>query len=267
MSALLALTGHSLRRRRWFIVAECAVLFVFQLVAVAAAGEVQRSNGFDAFSVLLPSFMREWASVMMASYGALSLVGYSHPIVMLLLVATAISIATELVEETETRFVDLTMSRPVPRATPVNRSMLVIALVVAMGVGSMLLGTGAGLTLLRPDNAPLPAARTIASLAGGLSLVVLAWGALALAISALSVRRAAAGGVAGLLAATMFILALLGEFWSVAAPWALVSPFDYFQASRIVGGAGLHLRDVAVLLGFATAGFVTAHIAYRRRDL
>lgn len=267
MKALLALVAHSLYRRRWLLLAECVVLVLFQVLAIAAAGEVQRSNGFGAFAVLMPAFMREWAGVMMSSFGALALVPYSHPIVILLLVATAITIATELTEEAETRFVDIVMARPVARVTPVTRSALVLLIAAVCCVGSMLLGTWIGMATLKPDDATGPALTTVLSLAAGLVMVVLAWGSIALTIASLSVRRSSAGGIAGILAAAMFIVALLGEFWNAAKPWAHVSPFWYHRASPIIAGGSLPWADIGVLAVIALTGFVVARISYARRDL
>lgn len=267
MNSLLALSAHSLYRRRWILVAECVVLCLFQVLAVAGARSVESAGGFGAFSMLLPSFMQQWAGVMMSSFSALSLIGYSHPVVILLLVATAITIATEVVEEAETRFVDLVMARPVARSTPVNRSIVVLVVATSAALASMMLGTAIGMAVLKPEAAAAPSARTVASLAASLGLVVLAWGAIALAIASASTRRATAAGIAGLLAATMFILALLGEFWKAAEPYAVISPFWYLDASAVVGGAGLSLNDALVLTAIAAAGFALAHAAYARRDL
>ena len=204
---------------------------------------------------------------MMSSFGAMALLGYSHPIVVLLLVATAITIATEAAEETETRFVDLVMARPIARGTPINRSLVVLVIALGAALASMMFGTVVGIAVLKPEAAVAPSPRTVASLAAGLGLVVLAWGAIALAIASTSTRRATAGGVTGLLAAAMFILALLAEFWDAAAPYALASPFHYNEASRIVGGGALQWSDVAVLAGIVVAGFIAARIGYAQRDL
>jgi ABC-type transport system involved in multi-copper enzyme maturation permease subunit len=267
VKALLALVGHSLHRWRWFLLAECVVLFLFQILLVEGARALEAAGGFSAFSLLLPQFLQEWAGVMMSSFRGLALLGYAHPVVLLLLVATAITIGTEVVEETETRFVDLVMARPLPRRTPVNRSILVLLIAVAATTASMLLGTWFGLAFLKPAEVAGPAWRLVASLAAGLALVVCAWGGIALAIATLSTRRATAGGVAALLAAASFILAILGGIWDGAAPFARISPFWYYDASEIIGGGGTPWGDFGVLAAITVAGCTVAHLVYGRRDL
>jgi ABC-type transport system involved in multi-copper enzyme maturation permease subunit len=267
VKALAAFVAHSLYRKRWLLLAELIGLFVFQVLFVAGARTIDDAGGLAAISLLLPQFMQEWAGVMMSSFRGLALLGYSHPIVVFLLVATAIVIATEIVEETESRFVDLVMARPLPRSTPVNRSIIVLVLVVAAAVATMMLGTWIGLKLLAPQNAALPSWRLVGSLAAGLAMAVLAWGGIALAIASVSTRRANAAGTAGLLAVGMFVLALLGEFWAAAAPYAQVSPFSYHESTELIAGGALRWADVGVLAGIAVTGWIVAHMAYARRDL
>lgn len=267
MTPLATLVRHSLRRRRWLLLAEGVLLCLFQVFAAAAAGDVHDSNGFAAFALILPSFMREWVSVMMSSFASLSLVGFSHPIVLLLLVGTAINIATEPVDEAESRFVDVVMARPVPRGTPIDRSMIVIVVAALVGIASLALGTWIGMTTMRPADAQAPSVRTVASLATGLGMVVLAWGGITLAIAAMSVRRASAGAIAGVLTAAMFILALLGDFWTAARPLAHISPFWYHRASTLVAGGSMNWSNVAILAAITMLAYITARITYTQRDL
>lgn len=267
MIALRTLVAHSLYRRRWLLLSACVLLCADQVFNVAMARSVYNSGDFSVLTALLPNFLREWAGVMMSSFSGLALFGYSHPVVLMFLVVAAISVTTEPAEEIEARFVDVVMARPVPRATVVNRSIVVLVVAMAWCLASMALGSWIGLSLFKPANAPPVEWRMVWLLAGGLGLVVLSWGAIGLAIAAASKRRATALGVSCLLAAAMFILAVLGQFWDAARPYARVSPFYYHEASRIIAGGSLLASDVAVLGAIALAMFAIAHVTYGRRDL
>jgi hypothetical protein len=267
MSGLVTLVRHSLRRRRTFLLVAYGVLFAFQLLIIAAARSLEQSGKFSALGSLLPTFMQQWAGVMVSSFRGLVLLGYTHPIVVLFLIAIATTIATECAEEAELKFVDVIMARPLARSVAINRSIVVLTVVIGAAVACMILGTRTGLALMKPESVASPALRTTLSVAAELALVIFAWGGIALAISSVSTRRASAAGASGLVAVAMFVLAILAGFWDKAAPYAHVSPFYYYHPSQVIGGAALRVSDIAVLVGFGVVGCVVAHIVYAKRDL
>ncbi|HYU27336.1 MAG TPA: ABC transporter permease subunit [Thermoanaerobaculia bacterium] len=261
---IATLVAHSLRRRRGFLATTVVVMCGFQFFVILAARSIFRSGGFQQLQTMMPSSL---AKMMTASFQGLVLFGYSHPLVELFLMAVAISIGTELAAEIESKFVDLLMARPLRRTVVVGRSLAVLLVATLLAVGSMMTGTALGLHFLAPEGTELPPARVVVSLAANLTLLVLAWGGIALMFASFARRRATAAAVCGFLAFSMFVLDWVGRLWETVRPLSRLSPFHYFSPFAMIGGQPLERADVAALAGIFIATSAVAAMIYARRDL
>jgi ABC-type transport system involved in multi-copper enzyme maturation permease subunit len=267
MSALATLVAHSLCRRRGFLATTALVMCCFQLFIITAARSVFRSGGFEQLQTLMPNFLEQWTNMMAASFQGFVLFGYSHPLVELFLIAVAISIGTEPAMEIESKFVDLLMARPVRRAAVVARTLAVLLTATLVAVVSMLAGTAAGLRFIAPAGAAPPPARVVVSLAANLTLLVLAWGGIALMFASFARRRATAAAVCGFLAFSMFVLDWVGRLWETVRPLSRLSPFHYFSPFSMIGGQPLDRVDLLALAAIFAATSIVANAIYARRDL
>lgn len=267
MSAYRTLVAHTLRRRRPLLLAVCLVLAAFQVFMILVARGLERSGAFQQLGSLMPDFIQQWTNMSGLSFRGLVSFGYSHPVVLLCLIATVVSIGTEPAVEVETRFVDLLLARPVPRVASVLRSATVIVLATGAAIGSMLAGTWVGLAALAPPSASVPPAAVVLALAANLGAVVIAWGGIAVAISSVSRRGSTAAAATGFLVFATFVLDYVGRFWEPAFGASRLSPFHYFSPFPLIGGLPLPLSDVAVLLGLAVVATGVAALAYASRDL
>jgi ABC-type transport system involved in multi-copper enzyme maturation permease subunit len=267
MSAFVALAGHSLRRRRGLLVALALVLIVFQVLMVLTAKNYEESGGFRAMAALMPQFIAQLTNMMAVTFAGFVLFGYSHPILQFFLIAMAISIGTEPVAEIETRFVDLMMSRPLRRMTILARTVVVLLTAILLAVGTLMVATFAALWLFAPPNVPLPHARTIVALSVNLTLLVVAWGGIALGLASFSRRRATAATICGFLAFASFVLDYAGKFWKAIEPASRLSPFHYFNSFGLIGGRALATTDVVALTAMFAVSAVIAGAVYAWRDL
>lgn len=263
----MTLVWHSLRRWRALFAATALVLVAFQFFMVLAARRLELSGQFQLLEAMLPAFMTQASNMMAASFTGFVLFGYSHPLVQLFLVATAIGLGSEPSAEIDTKFVDLLMSRPLPRATPINRTLIMLMLTTVGAMALMLAATWSSLRLLAPATARQPQPMVVVSLASNLACLVLAWGGITVALAAVSQRRSTVAGACGLLAFTTFVLDYVSRFWDAVTPIARLSPFHYFDPFGIMGGQPLAASNVLTLLGIFFAGAMMANIAYARRDL
>jgi ABC-2 type transport system permease protein len=142
-----------------------------------------------------------------------------------------------------------------------------LLLVTAGAAASIALGTWCGLFLLKPVAAVAPRPQLVLAMAANLALVTLAWGSVALAIAAVSKRRATAVAIVGLMVFVTYVLDYVGRFWHGVAMISRVSPFHYYNPMQIIGGAPARAGDIAVLTLLAVAGCLVAHTAYAKRDL
>jgi hypothetical protein len=165
MRATFVLAVHSLKRVRIVAIAMAAVLVGFQFLLTQVAVVLDRNQAFGALATMVPEFMREMAGPSMLafmSFSGIVALGFFHPIVLSSLLGLAIAIATEPAGEVETRFDDLTLTRPVPRAAIIARTVVVMAIVV--GANPHVDGGGIldGSHLLHADDGPAAVDRSVA---------------------------------------------------------------------------------------------------------
>ena len=266
MSGPFLLLVHSLKRIRTLVLTISLVLAAFQLVMVAVAGSIYRSNGFQQFTALLPQFAKELMGPAFMSYAGIVCLGYFHLVVMSSLVGLAIAIGTMPASEVDTGFIDLILSRPLARHWIITRTIAAVILSAILVLVAMMLGTWTGLATLAPKNAVWPTVTLIRSLALNLGLLILCWSGIALAIGS-ATRRGFAGGCTAVLALTSFLLDYVGRLWTPAATLGKLSPFRYYTPFDMVVGAGLPLKNVLVLGSIAAVGYATAYLLFSRRDL
>ena len=270
MRAALLLLRHSLKRVRILVLVMGLVLCAFQVVLILVARSVERSNGFDQLTTLLPPFFREMLGPALTSFmsfsGIVSL-GYFHLAVMSALITISVVLSTSPAAEIETGFIDLILSRPVTRPWIITRSIVVVMLCSIFLLGMMMTGTFAGLNALAPRDAAWPAPHVISSLAINMGLLMLCWSGVAMALASVARRRSVAGALTGLLALVMFLLDYVGRLWKPAEAIAWLSPFRYYNPFDLVMGRPLPARNLLVLAGVAFAGFVAAYVLYSRRDI
>jgi ABC-2 type transport system permease protein len=270
MKDLSRLLGYSLRRVRSLVLAVALLLGCFQLVLIAVARSLQVSDAFGQLEALVPTFARELLGPSVTatlSFQGIVCLGYYHLAVMGSLVALSISLATLPTSEVETGFVDLILSRPLARHWIITRSILVVILGTAGPLLMMMAGTWIGLSTLARTGVAWPSAKLILSLVANLSLLLLCWGGIGMAIGSVSRRRGVAGGLAGFIALTTFLLDYVGRIWRPVESLAWLSPFRYYSPSELLMGNALPVSNLWVLAGTAAAGYTLAYVLFSCRDI
>jgi hypothetical protein len=267
---ILILTAYSLRRMRGVLVGLGVLLALFQFLLTQVAAYLLRQSAFNQLSLLMHVFFRSIAgpsALAFMSFPGIVALGYFHPMIIASLTGLMIAVATEPAAEVETRFVDLTLARPMTRVQVITRTLLVLVVSGGAMLASMAGGTWVGLACCVPADAPPVSVALIASLAGGLASIMACWAGVALAVASSSRRRAAASALAGVAALAAYLLDYLGRAWEPAAPTSVVSPFHYFDPMAAIGGQPISGRNVGVLVAIAAAGATIAYGVFSRRDI
>jgi ABC-2 type transport system permease protein len=270
MSPFLQLLAYSLKRVRTLVVALSALLAVFQVFLIVVARSIQGSGSFERLGDMMPPFVRELLGpsfISFMSFSGIVCLGYFHLAVMGGLIGLAIALGTMPTSEIEIGFTDLILSRPLARHWLITRSIVLMVISSVIVLAMMVMGTWLGLVALAPVDVQWPTPGLIASLVVNLALLMLCWHAIALALGARSRRRATAGGLAGLLALTMFLLDYVARAWDPARVIAWASPFRYYSPFDMLTGQPLSTTNLVVLAGISLAGLILAYLAYARRDL
>ena len=266
----LVLVGHSLTRIRGVLIGLGLMLAGFQFLLTQVAVYLMRQSAFSQLSALIPDFVRTAAgpsALAFLSFTGIVGLGYFHPIVMAALVGLMISIATEPVGEVETRFVDLTLARPLARVDVVTRTLFVLVIAGTLMLGAMTLGTWTGLACCTPADAEGPSLGLILSLALTVGAVMACWAGVALAIAAAVRRRAVAVAIAAACALAAYLLDYLGRAWDPARAISRLSPFHYFEPMTLVMGQPLSGRNITVLLAIGLAATALSYVIFARRDI
>jgi len=233
------------------------------------------------FAVLFPTYskiidlnsilekMGPAAKLMGASLGdASTLVGFLHielfsMILPALMVAFVAGMASGFTAGEESRgTIDVLLSFPVSRRRLVLEKSLAVVLgcVVAAAVVLVFALGGAAIS-----SSPLPADDLAAALIM-LVLLGLAFGAIALAISAATGNRAASIGVAIALMVAMYLMDTLGSIVDGLGAIRPLSLFRYYMGNDPLRN-GISLADAGVLAAVAVAFLVVAVALFERRDL
>jgi ABC-type transport system involved in multi-copper enzyme maturation permease subunit len=270
IAQLAALAGRTLAQSRRMLAGVLLVLVAFQLALVLQASSYQEARTFDQLAAIVPGYIQRGlgsAFAVFASFEGMVLMGFYHPIVMLMLAVVAISFASEPAHEVEQSQVDLVLARPVPRRTVLLRSAIVMAASVAALVLVEWAAFAAAVRLFAPPRSPVPGSGTVALLAVHLTAVAWCFGALSLAIASRARRRVTAVGAASIAAVALFMIDLLSISWAPARSIAWLSPFHYYSWTGIVTGAAPPLANLAVLWTATAALVVLADWNFQRRDL
>lgn len=264
------LLHHSYRRVRILLLGAGALLAGFQLLLCLAARAGQELNVFGQLSSLVPDYLRQLLGpslVSLMSFTGIVSLGYFHFAVVATVVGLGIAITTEAAAEIETRFVDLILSRPLARHWLISRSIILLLGSSTYLLLAMVLGTSLGLALLAPPDVIRPALRLIRSLAFNLGALIICWGGLSLAITAMARRRSVAGAVTGFIALATYLFDYVAQVWRPAAKAAPLFPFHYYNALQLITTGEFPWREIRVLLAFALGGMALAYLLFSRRDL
>ena len=265
---LAALVGRSLRRHLGLVAGLAVVLSAFQILLVLIARNLQREGLFSQLSALVPPvFLEAFGGSIIASFSGLSAFGFFHPVVVLTLCCGAIYLASELAGDVDEGLVDLIATRPVPRSLIVTRSAVLSGGVTAVIVALMFLTNRAALEWFAPAGSEAPRTSAMLWVAANLLAVVWCFGAAGLALAAHVRRRATAVGAIGLAAVVLYLLHFVAASWAPARPFALASPFHYYEGMRTLIGMHNPRPDIIALVAASLALSGCAYTLYWRRDL
>jgi len=260
-----ALLGHQWRRHLGALTALGGGLFAFAWVVTRMAPGPGETEAFERMLQYLPPVLQQMLGPEMlanvTTRGFIAFTGFVHPVILLLMGVWTVRVgAAGLAGEINAGTMDLLASRPVPRALPVGVTycwlLAGLGILVAAVWGSLAVGLAS-----RRDVRLDPA--DYAGAAGMLWLLFAAFGAVALALSA--VTRSGGSWAAGLVAGS-FALDYVARLWEPIGWMRRLSLFRYFRPTEIVM-TGVAAVDVVVLAGVAAGGLLAALVLFQRRDL
>ena len=265
-----ALAWRSIVQARYVLLATMFLFAGFQFVIVGQASAIEQSQAFSRMAEFVPAFLQRGLgnkSLLLATFKGTVAFGYFHPVVAVLTAIVAIYFTTEPAHEVESRLVDLTLARSLPRHVVITRSLVVAVSAVLLATTLMGTGTWTGLQLFASPQFEAPSPGTAIRLLAHLAAVATCFGAFGLAVAAGAKRWSTAFITAALAAVVLYLVDFLAIGWPFMRSVAWLSPFHYYPALSIIAGDAPPLRNLAVLLSAATLFTATAYWRFNRRDL
>ena len=267
---LAALIARSAARARGVLAGVAALLAVFQTALVLQAVSLHEEQSFEAVGRLLPGVIQRWLGdtiIALGSFDGIVALGYFHPMVVMVLSIVAAYVASDPAADVEEGCVDLLLARPVARRWIVTRSAVLLAACPAVLALLMVATTWTTIALVAPATARWPSLPVILTLSAHLVLVATCFGALSLLLSAGARRRTAAFAPAAIAAVALYFVNVLAPSWAPARAVDIVSPFHYYQGTRILAGLTSPSRDLLVLGVAASVLVALSYWRFSARDL
>ncbi len=266
---VIALVQRSAAQSRLILLGAMAIFFVFQVMLIAHAAEIERSQAFGRVAELMPGFLQRGLgaqAMALATFKGSVAFGYFHPIIVCAVSLIGVYIATEPAHEVEAGLVDVVLARSVPRHHVLTRSLL-LAMGATAGLTMLMVGgTYVGLRALAPELTG-PSLGLLLLLA--LHLIAVAWccASIGLLVAASVTRWTTAFTIGAAVVVVGYLIDFVAIGWPPARIIAWAFPFNYYPALLIIGGTAKPAVDLSILFG-ATAMFAfLAYWQFERRDL
>lgn len=260
---------HLLALRHAPFVAACALLLAaFEYLICTAVFAANVSGALQAIIDSLPPLMQNLVATQflggLSERGLLAF-GWNHPIAHALGTAPAIVLGARAVAgECEMGTLELLLAQPFSRgrylATQACFALLALALLALVGVAGTLVG------LRVQQQSPFAVPRLL-GVGGNFVLLLWAWYAVTLALSAGMREGGRAAGIAFLLALLSYTGQVIGRVWPAASfllPWTL---HDYYSPPALLLGAASLARPALVLGAVTAGGLGLGAWRFRRRDV
>lgn len=267
---MIPLLRRSIAQGRYVLLGVLLLLFAFQLIIIAQAAEVERSNAFASVANLMPGFMQRGLgsrAMLLATFRGTVTFGYFHPVVCILVAVLAMYFATEPAHEVEAGLVDLELARAVPRHRLVTRSLIVAIAAVTAATLMMALGTWAGARIFDTEGMAMPTLELRAQLLVNLFAVAACLAGFALMTATFSRRWSTSFTTVGLVAVVAYMIDFIAIGWPPMRTIAWLSPFHYYPALSVVAGDAPTARNIGVLLTAGAAFVATAYWQFEQRDV
>ena len=267
---MLAIFSNTLIGQRWAVVVASVGMAAFGLLLTISYESLGR-QGLELFGESMPrglsALMKAEGSLLAAAgpQGYLA-IGFRHPLVLIVLAAYAISVASSsIAREIERRTILLVLARPIPRYNLVVSKGGALVIVLVALLAALLAGSFAGvLASGLGDNVDLGPFLIAGVNALALGLAIAGYSFL---VSAMTSDGGRAILVSTGVTVMLFFLDFVSGLFDVLEPLGLLSLFHYYDPVSLVIEPYVPVGHLVVLLGVAAVSFAGAVAYFQRRDI
>jgi ABC-2 type transport system permease protein len=241
----------------------------FQVLMCTIVSSINIEGAIREISESLPPLVQTFISeefVLGLSSRGLIVFAWSHPVVLALLAAPMILLASRAIAgEIEAGTMELLLSQPLARSTYLTTQIIFALGVLLALAGTMLLGVSLGLSLFNLHQV-LPW-RTFLPVAINLVSLQIAIYGVTLLLSATAREGSRVANVALLFVLVSYLVQAVARLWPKIQFLSIYTIFNYYSPQQIVMNNSTPWRNMLILFGVA---FITGGLGWRkfmRRDI
>lgn len=265
------MTSRLLGRGLAGLLALLAGVVLFELIQAPVVKSFGGAGGITALIESLPPAFQALAKSRpeFSSFGSLAgslSAGFTHPLYVVMTLAAIVGIASRgLAGEMERGTIQLTLSRPVSRASVYGSRVIGLVLTGLLLSLAGALGLVAGLVLAQPEGEFVY--RHLLALALATFLLFWAIGGLALLASAAASTSGRVVAWAITFVVVSYFVDYFANIWDFLSSFAFLSVFAYFDPAQALTAGEVPVRNVVVLGLVGLVGVVSGLVIFERRDL
>lgn len=257
------------RNHRIFVLFSMAFITLFQFLILYLVTTFDTAAILSAILEQLPPMMKAFLQdsfFSMLNYDGAAAFGLNHPIVLTLLVITAINIPSHHISrELETGTLELLLAHPFRRNALLSSLWLSGALIIMLIIFTALLGSCTSIILFHELTGAIFI--HLLQICMNLWLLITLIFTYTLLIAVYGRTGTRAGNTSAGITFFFYLLFFVSELWSTLAFTKYINIFNYYQPQKLMFGQGNFLRDFLVLSGLIVICLGLSLKRFGQRDI
>jgi ABC-2 type transport system permease protein len=257
------------RNNRGFALFSLVLITLFQFLLLYLVTTFDTTAMLSAILEQMPPMMKAFLQdsfFSMLTYNGAAAFGFNHPIVLILLVITAVNIpAHHITRETETGTLELLLAHPFRRRTLIFSLWIAGCLILFLIIASALIGSYLSIILYHELSRQIVI--NLLQIGFNLWLLIVLIFSYTMMIAVFARQGLRAGNLSAVITFVFYLLFFLAQIWDVLGFTKPFNIFSYFEPQAIMFGKGNFDLDVLVLTGLILLCFWVSLRRFERKDI
>jgi ABC-2 type transport system permease protein len=257
------------RNNKGFAIFSMLFITLFQFLILFLVTTFDTMAIMSAILDQLPPMMKAFLQdsfFSMLTYDGAAAFGFNHPIVISLLVMTAINIPVHhITRETETGTLELLLAHPFRRRSLIISLWVSGCLILLVIIAAALIGSFTSIILFHHLTAEIII--NLLQIGFNLWLLILLIFSITMLIAVLARQGTRAGNLSAVFTFVFYLLYFIAQLWDALAFTKPFNIFSYYQPQSLMLNKGSFLLDILVLGSLALVCFGISLWRFERRDI
>ncbi len=257
------------RNNRSFAIFSMVFITLFQFLILYLISTFDTPAILSAVLEQLPPMMKAFLQdsfFSMLNYDGAAAFGFNHPIVVALLVITAINIPVHhITREIETGTLELLLAHPFRRSSFILSLWVSGCLILFLIIAAALAGSFAAIILFHHLTAGSVAG--LFKIGFNLLLLILLIFSYTMLISVFARQGFKAGNLSSVVTLVFYLLSFIAQVWNVLAFTLPYNIFTYYEPQKLILNQGNFILDVVILFSLSLLCFFISLNWFGKRDI